>query len=349
MTQPVRVAVVGTGIGVTHIEVLRQVPGAEVVAVCSAQPERARSVAERFGIPRATADYRELLGPDVDALVLATPPALHAPIGLDALAAGKHLFCEKPLAATLAGARALRDAARAAGVVHMVNYQLRFAPAFARAHELAGDGYLGRLTVADARISINPVDYLRAPFASGSKVAWFTDAAQAGGLLGSSAGPHLADLLLWYGGPVEAVAAHTAVTHPAVSLADDREVRDISAEDAVLALVRFAGGALATVRGVPLAHHGGGFSLELHGTAGALAVEDGALHGATASDDGLAPLELPGDAPQDRLVITTRFVEAVRTGGPSPAPTFDDGLAAQAVVDALLEAARTSRWVGVRG
>src|SRR5918997_1057273 len=211
MTQPIRVGVVGTGIGVTHIEVLRDVPGVEVVAVCSAQVERACAVAERFGIPRATADCSDLLGPDVDALVLATPPALHAPLGLDALAAGKHLFCEKPLAANLHEARALRDAAHAAGVVHMVNFQMRFAAAFARAHELAHDGYLGRLTLADARISINPVDYLRAPFASSRKIAWSPAGGQPGGLLGSSAGPHRADLLLWYGGPVEAVAAHTAV------------------------------------------------------------------------------------------------------------------------------------------
>ncbi len=349
MTQPVRVGVIGTGIGVTHIEVLREVPGAEVVAVCSAQVAHARSVAERFGIPRATADYRDLLGPDVDAVVLATPPALHAPMGLDALAAGKHLFCEKPLAANLAGARALRDAAHAAGVVHVVNYQLRFAPPFARAHELIGDGYLGRLTVADVRISANPVDYLHASWASSSKVDWFTDATQSGGLLVGSAGPHLADLLVWYGGPVEAVAAQTAVTHPAVSLAGGREARDISAADTFLGLVRFAGGALATVRGVPLAYHGGGFSLELHGTAGALAVEGSALRGATASDDGLTPLDLPAGAPQDRLVIATRFVEAIRSGGPSPAPTFDDGLAAQALIDALQEAARTGRWVEVRG
>jgi predicted dehydrogenase len=304
-------------------------------------------VAERFGIPRATTDYRELLGPDVDALVLATPPGLHAPMGLDALAAGKHLLCEKPLAADLTGARALRDAAHAAGVVHMVNHQLRFAPAFARAHELAGDGYLGRLTVADARISANPIDYLHAPWASGSKAAWFTDAAQSGGLLGGSAGPHLVDLLLWYGGPVEAVAAHTAVTHPAVSLADGRELRDISAEDAFLALVRFASGALATVRGVPLAYHGGAFSLELNGTAGALTVKGGALRGATTDDDAPKPLELPAEAPQDRLVIATRFAEAIRSGGPPPAPTFDDGLAAQAVIDALQEAARTGRWIEV--
>jgi predicted dehydrogenase len=347
MTNLVRVAVVGTGIGVTHIEVLREVPGAEVVAVCSAQLERARAVAERFGIPRATADYRDLLGPDVDALVVATPPALHAPIGLEALAAGKHLFCEKPLAANLHEARALRDAAHAAGVIHVVNYQLRFAPPFARAHELIGDGYLGRLMIADARVSINPVDYLHAPWASGSKVDWFTDATQSGGLLGGSAGPHLVDLLLWYGGPVEAVAAQTAVTHRAVSLADGREARDISAADAFLGLVRFAGGALATVRGVPLAYHGGGFSLELHGTAGALAVEGGTLHGATTSDDALTPLDLPAGAPQDRVVIASRFVEAIRSGGPSPAPTFDDGLAAQALIDAVLEAARTGQWIGV--
>jgi predicted dehydrogenase len=137
------------------------------------------------------------------------------------------------------------------------------------------------------------------------------------------------------------------VTHPAVSLAGGRAVGDISAEDAFLGLVRFAGGALATVRGVPLAYHGGGFSLELHGTAGALAVEGGALRGATTSDDAFEALDLPVGAPQDRLGIATRFVEAIRSGGPSPAPTFDDGLAAQAVVDALREAARTGQWIGV--
>lgn len=343
----VRVGVIGTGVGVAHIEALRQVPGVEVRAVCSAQAARAEAVAARFDIPRATTDYRDLLSPDIDAVVVATPPALHAPMGLDALAAGKHLFCEKPLALSPAEARALRDAARAAGLIHMLNHQLRFAPAYARAAELAREGYLGRLTVADARITMNPVDYLHSPAWSTSKAGWFTDAAQAGGILAGSAGPHLVDLLLWYGGPIAAVAAQIAVTRPAVTLTGGAEVRDISAEDAFLVLARFGGGGLATIRGVPVAYHGGGFALELNGVAGALAVDGGRLRGATVADDALADIALPADTPPDRVVIATRFVDAIRVGGPSPAPNFDDGVAVQAVLAAILQAARTGVWVEV--
>src|SRR5262245_2222238 len=91
----VRVGVIGTGIGVAHIEALRQVPGAEVAAVCSAQRARAAAIAARFGVPRATDDYRELLSAGLDAVVLATPPTLHAPMALAALAVGLHVVCEK--------------------------------------------------------------------------------------------------------------------------------------------------------------------------------------------------------------------------------------------------------------
>src|SRR5688572_18247636 len=89
MTATVRVGVIGTGVGVLHIEALQQVPGAVVTAVCSARATRAQEIAARFDIPLATDDYRDVLAADVDAVVIATPPALHLPMGLDALAAGK--------------------------------------------------------------------------------------------------------------------------------------------------------------------------------------------------------------------------------------------------------------------
>src|SRR3954452_12914259 len=157
MTSTVRVGVIGTGVGVLHIEALQEVPGAVVSAVCSARAARASEIAARFGIPLATTDYREVLAADVDAVIVATPPALHLRMGLDALAAGKHLFCEKPLALSLDEARALRDAAHSAGVIHMLNHQQRFAAPFARAKELVDQGMLGQLALADARISTNPI------------------------------------------------------------------------------------------------------------------------------------------------------------------------------------------------
>jgi predicted dehydrogenase len=347
MAAEVRVGVIGTGIGVAHIEALQQVDGVRVAAICSAQEARAAAVAGRFGIPRATTDYRDLLGADIDAIVIATPPALHLAMGRDAFAAGKHVLCEKPLAASLDEARALRDAARESGRVQMVNYNMRFAAPYAQARALIDEGYLGDLALADARITMNPIDYLRSPNWSDSKSGWFTDASQGGGILAGSAGPHLVDFLLWFGGAIAEVATRTAVTRPEVTLADGTVVRDISGEDAFVVLARFASGGMATLRGVPIAYHGGGFSLELHGTRGSLVVERGKLRGATDRDRDLAEIPLPNNVTQDRVAIAQRFIDAIRANDTAATPNFDDGLAAQTVLEASLTAAREERWVTV--
>jgi len=347
MSGMVRVGVIGTGIGVAHIDALRQLPGVAVAAVCSAQAARAAAVAARFAIPRATTDYRDLLGDDIDAVVIATPPGLHAPMALAAIAAGKHVFCEKPLGANAAEARGLRDAARRAGVVHMLDHQQRFAPANARAKALLDAGYLGDVVVADAYFALNPLDYLRAPVASTSKAGWFTDSAQGGGILTGSAGPHLVDLLLWYGGAIVAVAAQVAVSRTSLPLVDDTVAGNVSAADVFVVLARFAHGGLATVRGIPVAYHGGGTAITLHGTAGSLDVGYGRLRGATAADRDLAELPLPPELPPERVGILARFIAAIRDGGAAPAPNFADGVRVQAVLDASVSAAQTDAWAAV--
>lgn len=340
----VRVGIIGTGIGVEHIKAFRQTPGAVITAVCSAQRERAEMVARQFDVPHATTDYRDLLGADMDAVVITTPPALHRRMALDAIAVGKHIFCEKPLATTLAEAGEMRDAAEAAGIVHMINHQTRFGATYRETQRLIDAGYLGTPTLADARITMNPVDYLRGPMWSTSKAQWFADGAQGGGLLAGSAGPHLFDLLRWYWGEVAAVACTAAVTVPTITLADGSEISDITAPDGFIALLRFVNGAMATVRGVPIAYHRGGFSFEFNGTAGALLVTHTNLCGATKADP--APQELPvPDAPHDRVGIAMRFVRAIQEGGCAPTPNFDDGVAVQAILDAVNQAITTQSWV----
>ena len=349
MAGVVRVGVVGTGIGAALVAALQRVPGAAVTIVCSAQRARADAVAARFAIPHATDDYRDVLAAGLDAVVIATPPALHAPMVLDAVAAGLHVFCEKPLAATVAEARAMRDAAHGAGVVHALGHQSRFAAPFARAGALLGKGYLGRLVTADCQLYLNPIDYLRAPVASDSKAGWYTDASQSGGLLAAAAGPHQVDLLRWYGGPIAAVAAQVAVSRPAVELADGTTRGGITAEDAFLVLARFASGALATMRGLPIAHHAFGMALDLHGTEGTLRASFEGLRGATVADRALADLPLP-DAGSDRVALLTGFIEAIHDGDPARAaalPNFDDGVATQAVLEACAEAARTGTWITI--
>lgn len=347
MTQPIRIGVIGTGIGTAHIEAFQQHDGVTITAVCSAREARAREIAARFGIPLATADYRELLRADVDTVIIATPPALHLAMGLDTLAAGKHLLCEKPLTLTLDEAITLRDAARTAGVTGMINHHMRFNAPFARVKELTDAGYLGQLALADARIATNPIDYLRSSGWSDSKAGWFTDAAQMGGLMVGSAGPHLADFLLWYGGPIVEVATRVATSRDEIPLANGEVVRGVSSEDTFITLARFASGGLATIRGIPIANHSGGFGLDLYGTAGTLQINGGVLRGATEADGAPAEIAVPADAPQDRVAIAARFIAAIRAGERSPAPSFDDGVRVQALLDACAAAAQGDGWITV--
>jgi predicted dehydrogenase len=344
----IRIGIIGTGFGAAHVGFFRQVPGVEVTAICSAQQARANTIAERLSIPFATTDYRALLEQDIDAVVVATPPGLHRDMTLDAIAAGKHVFCEKPMAASVEEAREMRDAAQAAGIVHMMNHQLRFGAPYARAAELTRDGYLGTLAMADATVTMNPVDYMRLPFWSSSKGNWFTKAAEAGGLLASSAGPHIVDLMLWFGGPVAQVAVRTIVSQPEVPLPDGSTART-DAEDGFIVLCQFASGAIGTIRGVPIAHHGTGigWSMALHGTGGSLEIVGETLRGASAGQDAPLPMELDVSALDNRILIASRFIGAIRAGGPSPSPTFDDGVAAQALLDACMRAARANSWVTV--
>lgn len=345
MSEVVRFGVIGTGFGAHHVEVLRQAPGAEVVGVASAQPARAAALAKRFGIPLATGDYRELL-PQVDAVVVASPPALHAAMVSDAAAAGVHVFCEKPLAATLAEARAMRDAVEAAGVVAMINFHQRFMAHWRRAHDMVAEGAIGRLVMADMRVTMNPVDYLAAPLWSDSKAGWFSDAAQAGGLLASSVGPHLMDLMRWIGGPVAEVAARTITSRTDIPLASGRELHGVDADDGFVILGRYESGALLTIRGVPVTYGGNEWAMALHGDAGSLVVAGTELRLARPGDAHPAPIEQP-EPVNPRTAIAGRFVATVRAGGPSPDPDFTDGVAGQALLDAALRAARSEGWVRV--
>lgn len=342
MSEVVRVGVIGTGFGAHHVEVLQQLEHVEVAGVASAQPERAAALAARFNISQATGDYRELL-PNVDAVVIASPPALHAEMVREAAAAGVHLFCEKPMATTVAEAREMRDLAEAANVVAMINFHQRFMAHWRRAHDIVAEGQIGRLVAADMRVTMNPVSYLASPLWSTSKAAWFSNAAQSGGLLASSVGPHLVDLMRWIGGPVIDVAAQTITSLKEIPLADRAALKDVDADDGFAILGRYASGALLTIRGVPVTYNGGEWDMSLHGDKGSLIVAGTELLMAGPGDARPQPIEQP-DPVNPRTAIAGLFVDAVRAGSPAPEPTFADGIAAQALLDAALRAGHTNQW-----
>jgi predicted dehydrogenase len=237
-------------------------------------------------------------------------------------------------------------AAERSGIVHMINHHMRFGANYLEMHDRIAAGFLGTPTLADARISMNPIDYLNGAIWSDSKSGWFVDAAQGGGIIAGSAGPHLFDILRWCWGEVEAVCGGAMTSVPTIPLRSGGEITGITAPDGCIALLRFANGGLATKRGVPVAYHRGGFSMEFNGTAGALVITNAELRAATVSDSAPEPVSLP-DAPPDRVGILRRFVDAIRAGEPSPAPTFADGVAVQAILAALDAAMATGAWVRI--
>lgn len=142
----VRIAVVGAAgaFGMKHLDGLANIPEAEVTVVSGTRPEPTQAVAEKYGVPAAVTSYDEVLErDDVDAVILATPTGLHASQTQAALAAGKHVQVEIPLADSLADAEATLAAAEASSLVSMVGHTRRFNPSHQWVHDRISAGEFG--------------------------------------------------------------------------------------------------------------------------------------------------------------------------------------------------------------
>ncbi|MEN0110488.1 MAG: Gfo/Idh/MocA family oxidoreductase, partial [Planctomycetota bacterium] len=118
----------------------------EMTAVCGLEADEVAEFADRWGWGRSTTQWEEIAGADdIDLVDVCTPGDTHAPIAIAAAKAGKHVFCEKPLANSLADAKEMLAAARTAGVRHMVNFCYRRAPAVTLAKQMVADGAIGEV------------------------------------------------------------------------------------------------------------------------------------------------------------------------------------------------------------
>ena len=128
------------------IKPARVVPDAEVVAVAARDPARGQKFARKHGIPKVHATYEDVIGdPNVDAVYNPLPNSLHAEWTLRAIAAGKHVLCEKPFTSNAAEAETVAAAADASGLVVMEAFHYRYHPLAQRMHDVAAGGELGRL------------------------------------------------------------------------------------------------------------------------------------------------------------------------------------------------------------
>jgi len=358
------VALIGTG-GVAlanHLPGIQLIPGAEMVALCDTDRNVLERAAHDSGITRAFTTVDEVLAQrDVDAVIIATPNHVHKDIALRAIASGRHVMCEKPLALTYDDAREMYEAAERAGVRHMTAFTYRFVPAMRYMKHLVSTGALG-----------TPLHFRAKRLQDWGRrfLAWRQTAATAGtGELGDMLS-HRLDFGHYLIGPLVRVLARMKQVHPARIDASGAE-HPSDLEDWVACIGDFHDGTTAVLESTKLAtgRGEGGKSpdyCEVNGTAGTAVYELGRPHEIGLAIDGkpfdyvAVPREFltPAGAPRDPFagdpVQTFRydqafeFIQAIREERPCQ-PSFLDGVRVQAVMDAIVESARTGCITEIRG
>lgn len=146
---------IGTGfMGKVHAEAVRRLGNVDVVAAAGSSEKSAKTFAESMYIPKSTGDWKTLAAdPEIDAVHVLTPNALHAPMAVEFLKAGKHVLCEKPLAMSSAEAAEMLAVATKAGKVHATNHNLRFYPAVQQVRAMIEAGELGEILVVQGTYS----------------------------------------------------------------------------------------------------------------------------------------------------------------------------------------------------
>jgi predicted dehydrogenase len=367
-------AIAGTGfIGKVHARSAR-LAGARLIGVAASSAESARAAAAELGAERHFASADELVrDPDVDVVHVCTPNHLHLPLAEAALAAGKHVICEKPLALGAAGAQRLVDAAAESGRQATVPFVYRYYPTVREARERVASGQTGALRLLHGT-------YLQDWLLRAGDANWRVDE-QLGGASRAFAdiGSHWCDLAEFVSGHrIERVSARllTAVPeraseagHAFATAAGGGELRQVTTEDAALVQFETDAGAIGSVVISQIsAGRKNRLWIELDGTEEALAFDQehpeelwcGRRESLTIVRRDPATLSpaaarfafLPGGHPQGYAdcfdAFVADFYKSVLNGSAVAAmPTFSDGLRAALITDAVLTSAREERWVDV--
>lgn len=333
--------------------------------------ERAR---QSLGWDEAATDWREVVRrKDIDLVDVCTPGDSHAEIAIAAAQAGKHVFCEKPLANSLADAERMLAAVEKAGVAHMICHNYRRAPAVMLAKQLISEGALGEIRHYRGTYLQDWMSNPAAPF------NWRLDRTRAGsGALGDIAS-HSIDLARFLVGEITEVSADLKTfvgQRPARSMAEmtdtpERpEMVDVTVDDAASALVHFASGAIGTIEATRMANGRKNYNrFEINGRLGSVAFDLERMNELEVYFDNDPP-HLRGF----RTILVTESVhpfvghwwppghvigyehtfthtvydllEAIAVGT-TPSPSFVDGVANQRVLTAIERSAASRRWESV--
>lgn len=333
-----RIALIGCGHmgGIVHLNILRRLPQVEVVAL--AEPDAQRRDAASRKVPRATAfaDYRGLLDrPEIDAVVICLPNALHADAAINALQRGKHVYLEKPLAINLEEGRKILDAWERSGRVAMIGFNYRFNPLHLEVRRHLQAGLLGELIGARSVFSSAPQ----------RTAAWKETRQSGGGALLDLASHHVDLVRFWFGQDVQDVFASVRSQRAEA----DSAMVELRLADALLVQSFFS---------TSSTNHD---QFEIYGRAGTISIDRYNSWSVTVTKPaaagssiqrlrqmltrwqggraGIKKLLAPGCEPSFATALA-HFVHAARNGTPA-SPDLMDGYQSLAVIAAAEESART--------
>jgi predicted dehydrogenase len=376
--KPLRIGLIGYGfMGRAHSNAFRQAGqffplDRQIVlqAACGRDAAKTRAFAATWGYASTETDWRKLIArPDIDLIDIAAPNNVHAEIAMAAAKAGKMILCEKPLAMNAAEARTMTQAVEKAGVPNMVWYNYRRVPAVTLAKQLIDEGRLGKIFHYRAKFLQDWT--ISADVPQGGAGTWRLDAAIAGSGVTGDLLAHCIDTALWLNGGIASVTAMTETFVKQRKDAGSGKLRKVGIDDASAFLARFRNGSLATFEATRYARgHKALYTFEINGEHGSIFWDlhdlhrlqwfdhrdQGSLRGwrSIHVSDGDQPYMKAWWVPGLQIGYEHSFIHQIadfvlglQAGRPA-APTFRDGLATDLVTDAVLQSARSGRWVAVK-
>jgi predicted dehydrogenase len=328
-------------------------------------PQRAQQAAASMGFDRSTGDWRDLLAdPGIDVIDICTPNHLHAEMALAALAAGKHVYCEKPLALDVRESTAIVNAARKAGVRTAIGFNYICNPMVQTARQMIEAGELGEIVSFSGSYVEDYMGDPRAPF------TWRCERRLAGSGALADLGSHLINMAHVLLGPVARVNGVIRTVHKQRTVTATGAVREVENEDIAQALVEFGSGVPGTMDISRVATgYKCGLQVQVVGTLGSVLFDQERMNelrfyraGESIGRHGFRTI-LAGPQHQDyaafcpaaghglgindlKVIEVRNLLRAIRTGG-NAWPDFAEGLRVQQVMTAIERSAASGRWTDV--
>lgn len=359
--KPIGIGIVGAGFArTTQIPGFKNCKGARVVSITSRHRENAEKVAGEFGIEHVATDWRELVQrDDVDLVSVVTPPATHMEITLAALAQGKAVLCEKPMAMSAEEAKQMTEQAQQANVLALIDHELRFLSNRHTMRAMVHRGAIGKVRHCNYHFRSDYRGVLDRPW------DWWSDEKMGGGTLGAI-GSHAVDSFRWLLDAEVIEVSAMLSTH--IAQRPDKGsggMRQVTTDDDTKLMLRFSDSNLgANVTGTASLSvvESGKYEnrFEVYGNTGALMVEEsgelwhspagsGAWRPVQVDQDPIAPGMRDGSWSRGFNAFSCAIVEALRKGEKNVpgAATFADGYKIQLVLDAARASNQSGCWTKV--